>query len=183
MNYREMTVDEISRIGEVNREEVIEAEYVAEPDGSGFGIVAKLRHLDPPKRNPAWGKVGTEKRIRIWKPALDQGGCMIGAFHQDRLTGFVILGPARSDQSAEIVALFIDRDFRRKGIGSELMDRAVKKAQDREILALYLYANPTVASANFYLKKGFDITGLISKQIVANLPGDILMAKRLHRSS
>ena len=182
MEYREMLPAEISRIGEVNREEMIDAEYVAEPDGSGLGIITRLRRFASPKLNPAWGKAGTDQRIDAWKPALDQGGCMYGAFHADRLIGFIILGPARSEHSAEIVALFIDRDFRRQGIGAELMKWAEQKALNLGIEALYLYANPTVSSASFYMKMGFQITGLISKHIVANLPGDILMAKRTYNA-
>ncbi len=141
--------------------------------------MSRLRQLDTPRTNPAWGEKGTEGRIRDWKPFLDKGGVLLGSFDSDRLAGFVILGPAKRDRSAEVVALFIDRDYRRRGIGAELMSRIEQKALARGIETLYLYSNPTVSSASFYLKTGFQITGLVSKQIVRSLSGDIIMAKRI----
>lgn len=180
MTYREMSAMELAHVGEVNREE-IEAEYVPEPDSSGFGIVTRLEHFAPPKRNPAWGKAGTTRRIKAWNPSLAQGGFMFGAF-ADKLVGFVILGPTSKRHSAEIAALFTDRDYRRQGVGAELMRWAENRALESRATTLYLYSNPTVSSTSFYLKMGFEITGLISKHIVADLPGDILMAKKLSKA-
>ena len=179
VTYRELAVEDICRIGEVNREELIEAEYVAEPDGSGFGIVTSLRHFDPPKFNPAWGREGTDNRIKAWKPHLERGGFLYGAFSSERLIGFIILSSKRRDCSGEIVALFVDRDFRKQGIATQLMTWAEMKASDNGIEALFLYSNPTVSSASFYLNMGFQISGLIAKQIVRDLSGDIVMAKEL----
>ena len=170
---------EINRIGEVNREEWIAAEYVAQPDDSGFGIVTQLQRLEPPRRNPPWGDAGTKQRIAAWEPALDLGGLMYGAFYEQRLVGFVILSPNRHKRSAEIVALFVDRDQRRIGIGARLLQWAEERCHHWEIKALFLYANPTISSVNFYRKHGFQITGLVAKHIVSDLPGDIVMAKRI----
>jgi GNAT superfamily N-acetyltransferase len=91
----------------------------------------------------------------------------------------VILGPKLADGSAEIVALFVDRDHRRKGIGGDLMAWAHVRARVMGANALFLYSNPTESSVEFYLRSGFAITGLISSEIVPGLPGDIVMAKRL----
>lgn len=179
MKFREMVSTEINRIGEVNREEWIDAEYVAQPDGSGFGIVTQLQRLEPPRRNPPWGGAGTKQRIKAWKPALDLGGLMYGAFHEQRLVGFVILNPSQRKRSAEIVAFFVDREHRRTGIGARLMQWAEEQCRHWEIEALFLYANPTISSVNFYRKHGFQITGLTAKHIVNDLPGDIVMAKRI----
>ena len=179
MDYREMYAAEIARIGEVNRAELIDAKYVTELDNSGFGIVMRRQQLATPKLNPAWGKAGTEQRIARWQPALEQGGCLYGAFQATRLVGFIILGPARWARSAEIVALFVDRDFRRKGIGAALMAWAEKQAQGLGIEALFLYANPSVSSVHFYRKRGFALAGLVARQIAEDLPGGILMAKRI----
>lgn len=40
MQYREMTPDEIMRIGEINRAETVAAIYEPQPDESGFGLLA-----------------------------------------------------------------------------------------------------------------------------------------------
>ena len=179
VTYRELVVEDIYLIAEVNREERIEAEYVAEPDATGFGIVTRLRHFDSPKFNPAWGKEGTDNRIKAWKPHLEEGGFMYGAFRAERLVGFIVLGSKRRDGAGEIVALFVDRDFRERGIATQLMSWAEKKASDTGMDALFLYSNPTLSSVSFYRKMGFQISGLIAKHIVSDLSGDIVMAKML----
>ncbi|MCA9982713.1 MAG: GNAT family N-acetyltransferase [Anaerolineales bacterium] len=179
MEYRELPPTDIDRIGEINRAELITGQYIVEPDKTGLGLVARLQTIDPPLQSPAWSEAGTARRITDWRPHLDAGGWLYGAFDGDRFAGFIILGPAHADHSAEIVALFIDRDYRRQGIGQVLMNWAEGKARKEGIKAIFLYANPTLSSANFYRKMGYQITGLIAHHIVASLPGDITMAKRL----
>ncbi|MHC4597627.1 MAG: hypothetical protein ACYS47_01350 [Planctomycetota bacterium] len=66
MDYREMSADEIDRIGEVDREERIEGFYVATRDGSGFGVRTELVERDPPLHNPPWSPEGVAQRIASW---------------------------------------------------------------------------------------------------------------------
>jgi ribosomal protein S18 acetylase RimI-like enzyme len=181
MEFREMQADEISRIGEVNREELVMAEYVTVPDDSGFGLRAVRTEKSPPEQTPHWSRQGAEGRANSWKPSVEQGGYFYGAFDGDLLAGFVILGPRKSDDSGEIVALFVHRDQRRTGIGRKLMRKAEEEAIARGYASLFLYSNPTESAVGFYLKEGYRIVGLISKEIVRSLPGDIVMAKRLER--
>ena len=77
------------------------------------------------------------------------------------------------------MALFVDKDHRRRGIAGTLMSWSEQKAVELEITSLFLYSNPTGSSAGFYMNAGFSIVGLVSKEIVKSLPGDIVMAKRL----
>ena len=93
--------------------------------------------------------------------------------------GFALLGPIRSDDSIELVALFVDADYRRTGIGTMLMNQVEGRALAMGADAMFLYGNPTVSSVDFYQKSKFQIIGLISKTIVKRLPGDIVMAKKL----
>jgi GNAT superfamily N-acetyltransferase len=179
MKYREMRVEEISRIGEVNREELVMAEYVSTPDPSGFGLRTTRVEIPSPTETPHWSEQGIEGRINDWKPSVERGGFFYGAFDEERLAGFVILGPKRWDDSGEIVALFVDRKHRRHGVAGELMGKAEAVARERGISSMFLYSNPTESSVGFYLKSGYRIVGLISKEIVRSLPGDIVMAKRL----
>jgi ribosomal protein S18 acetylase RimI-like enzyme len=179
MKYREMQANEMSRIGEVNREELVSAEYVSIPDPSGFGLKLIRSEIPSPAQTPHWNKQGIEGRAKSWKPFVEQGGFFYGAFDKDQLVGFVILGPKRRDDSGEIVALFVDRDHRRVGIASELMRKAEEEAKNKGISSLFLYSNPTESSVNFYLRSGYQVVGLISKEIVRSLPGDVLMAKHL----
>ena len=177
--YRKMQTGEIYRIGEVNREEIVLAEYVVQRDDTRFGLAARKIRRPAPLKIAPWSKDGIQKRVTGWKPALEDGGLMYGAFDVQKLVGFVILGPKKPDRSGEIIALFIDRDYRRQGIAGELLAWAERKALALGMESLYVYANPTESSLSFYLKNSFEIVGLISKEIVGSLPGDIVMAKIL----
>ena len=179
MQYRELPPTDIHRIAAINRAERITGEYIVTPDDTGLGLIARFQTIDPPLASPPWSEAGIARRIAAWQPHLDAGGWLYGAFDGERFAGFVILGPPQRDQSAEIVALFIDQDYRRQGIGATLMRWAEAKARGQGITALFLYANRTISSANFYRKMGFQITGLVAHHIVASLPGDLIMARRL----
>ncbi len=56
---------------------------------------------------------------------------------------------------------------------------AHQKASALGMKSLFLYSNPTESSVGFYMYSGFEIVGLISKEVVESLPGDVVMAKRL----
>jgi ribosomal protein S18 acetylase RimI-like enzyme len=179
MHIRRMTPAEINRIGEVNRAETVTAIYEPRPAASGFDLVAVRTEHDPPKELPPWSEEGVQIRAEEWGKHLERGGRLFGAFDSDRLAGFVLLGAKRADGSIELVALFVDRDQRRKGIATRLMDLAEEQALAQGAEAMFLYANPTVSAVDFYRSTGFQIAGLISKTVVRSLPGDVIMAKRL----
>jgi GNAT superfamily N-acetyltransferase len=179
MNYREMAPEEISRIGEVDRAESIAGSFVVTRDETGFGLKADFVAFEKPIPVPSWDESGVEHRVNLWKPHLEGGGLLYGAFGADRLVGFVLLGPRRRDASAEVVALFVDNSYRQQGVGDAVMAWAENKARELEISALFVHSNPAESASRFYLKVGFEIVGLISKEIVRGLSGDITMAKRL----
>jgi len=59
------------------------------------------------------------------------------------------------------------------------MQWAETRCKEMNVKAMYVYSNPTVSSANFYMKSGFQISGLVSKHIVESLPGDLILAKKI----
>jgi len=174
-----MSPEEISRIGEVNREEQLEVEYVPKADGSGFGLTIERVERDQPRTIPPWSEQGVKARTNAWKKHLDNGGFLYGAFDRERLTGFILLGAKKADHSAEVVALFVDQDYRRSGIGQALMGWAEEKSLSLGVQSLYVYANPTGSAVDFYRRAGFEVAGLISKEVVISLPRDIILAKQL----
>jgi len=179
IHYREMAPAEIGRIGEVDRTESVAGEFVVTRDGTGFGLRATFVAHETPEPVPPWGEAGTRRRIESWRPHLDRGGSLYGAFDRERLVGFVILGPRLPDASAEVVALFVDRAYRRRRIGDALTGWAEDKARRLGVRAVFAYSNPTESAARFYLKHDYEIVGLVSKEVVPGLPGDLVLAKRL----
>ena len=184
MEYRELVPDDIARIGEVNREESVNAVLITRQDASGSGFsVNRLKKLPPIDVGP-WGKQGTQIRVKAWRPVLDYGGFFYGAFDKNRLVGFVILGPKREDGSGVLEALFVDRKYRRIGIANALMASAEQRAKALEMESLVLQSNATESAAGFYLKSGFSITDVNSngKGMAEGIPGDIPMQKLISKA-
>ena len=182
LTFRTLQIDEIGRIGEVNREELLTAEYEIRANDNGLSLYTRRVEKKKPQLVPRWSPQAVQKRIDSWRPALTAGGWMGGIFDGERLVGFAIVGPKQKDSSAELVALFVDKDFRRQGVGARLMTGVYEHCQVTGVSALFLYANPTDSAVSFYRRHGFKIQGLVAKEIVASLPGDIIMARSLAKT-
>lgn len=170
---------DIERIKEVDCSQKVKAVYRAESSAKGLGLTLKRRAQNPPIEIPAWGKLGIRYRIERWRPQLEKGGLMVGAFEGERFVGFAILGPTYKDGSAELVALFIHADYRGSGIGASLMGEVESVADARGVKVLYVYSKPTGASVEFLIKHGFKVIGLLDKTRVVHLPWDIVFLKNL----
>jgi len=176
---REMDKDAMRAIGAVNREETIEANYIAQPADDGWGLVLRRTRCNPPVQASRWDEDDLDERIGWWLPELEKGGALIGAFDGERLVGFVVSGHKRGDESAELSAIFVDKDYRGKGAGSALMRAAEENAIRRGVRAMYIMSVPTAATVDFYVKQGYRIISVIDKSIVGSFPWDVVLAKHL----
>ena len=176
-----MRVDDIARIGDVNRRETIAAEYLGKrsPDGKSFEV--RIRQKPLPERVPEWGQHGTKRRIQAWKPRLEQGGAMFGAFIEGWMVGFAIVGPREADASAELVALLVDRDHRRSGIGSNLLLEAETHASEHEVQSIFVRSSNSVSSVEFFLNWGYEIVDIVEKRISKTMRCDVMLAKKLEK--
>ena len=179
LDYAELPTEAISRIGEVDRTEVIDAYYrcVLTEDRRSMRIVNV--EIDPP-RTTSWSDVDVQERIEKWTPELDDGGTIFGAESDDKLRGFSIVSANRPDGSAELVALFVDTAYRGQGIGTRLYRMAEERAKVGEARAMYIGANPIVPCVDFYLGRGAQIVRMTDVRLTAALEGGaIVLAKFL----
>ena len=176
---RKIDKKDIRVIASVNREETIEANYIARPSADGRGLALQRVPCAPPIEVSRWDEEDVEKRIGWWAPELAKGGAMLGAFAKERLTGFAVAGHTRADGTAELSAIFVDRDYRGKGIGSSLMRAAEDQARERGIRAMYIMSVPTAHTVDFYTAQGYRIISIIDKSLTPGLPWDVVLAKQL----
>jgi GNAT superfamily N-acetyltransferase len=174
-----MASAEIHSIGEVDRSESVSALFRAAPLGMGLGLQLHAVSQDPPLRISRWNENDVRARVSEWGRELERGGAMLGAFRGSRLAGFAIVGPRRSDGSALLVALFVDRGERRSGIGQRLLREAEELARAGGARTLCIYSNPTASAVNFYLKSQARIIALADKSEVQALDLDVVLSKRL----
>ncbi len=103
------------------------------------------------------------------------------AEEKERLIGIGILGSDKPGSCAEIVSIFVDRDWRRRGLGGALMQCLEREVRARELQALYVGSNENANAVGFYRSAGFEIVCLMDPSVVwiPGLETTITMAKRL----
>lgn len=111
-----------------------------------------------------------EKRIWIAKylrEQIERGGSVVGAFFGDELIGFCSVDSylyVKNEKYANLTMLFVDDEFKRKGIGTALFKTVCKCASDYGADKLFISAIPSVGTIAFYFKMGCTDT----KEIITN---------------
>ncbi len=179
LSYGELPIEAVSRIGEVDRTEVIDAYYrcILVEDRRAM----RLTHVDiDPPRTTAWSDADIRERIETWRPELDAGGTIYGAESNGKLRGFAVVSANRPDGSAELVALFVDKAHRGSGMGTRLYGMAEERARDADARTMYIGANPIVPCVDFYLARGAQIVRMTDVRLASVLEGGaIVLAKFL----
>jgi ribosomal protein S18 acetylase RimI-like enzyme len=88
----------------------------------------------------------------------------------------------KSKHIARIVGVFVDSDYRGRGIGRELLERALEIIQEKKgIVKIQLMVNPTQkAAVALYKSLGFVVVGKMKKEIkVGNEFYDELILEKL----
>jgi GNAT superfamily N-acetyltransferase len=171
---RELPLCDLRRIGEIDRSEHITQQYKSRRGA--------LELVEVEIRAPRWGEPGghtVEHCIESWKPLLDSGGVLLGAFDGDRFVGFAIHQPFLSEGVANLAVLHVTRPHRRKGIGRALADEVVQLARAQGAQRLYVSATPTRATVDFYVEQGFEPLAAPNERLFALEPDDIHMDLRL----
>ena len=74
--------------------------------------------------------------------------------------------PTQEAGFAEVIALFVGREHRSKGLGQRLLEELESEAWRRGIKALCVESNSTVKSVEFYKKAGYRIKCLMDNSCV-----------------
>ena len=88
---------------------------------------------------------------------IETGSCVLGAFAEVRLVGFLALdkepGGSRG-QYRNLSMLFVDSRYRSRGVGRYLFDECVKEASAMGAEKLFISAIPADTTVAFYLAMG-----------------------------
>lgn len=143
--YRALTRDELDRVWEIDRNELIVAHYRTR--GAGLERVERTERVD------GWPAAQIEKDAPRLAACFDAGGSLLGAWSGQALLGVVSVEPAWLGPKRDwllLSYLYVDRSARGRGVGRELFVRAAEWAKARGARALYVSATPTVATVDFY---------------------------------
>ena len=171
---REMSADELARIAEIDRSERITQQYKWRE--------GNLELHDVDIDAPRWGEPG-EHSVRYyvdsWRPLIEAGGVLLGAFDRDRLLGFAVYDPSRPRSGANLAVLHVSREYRGRGIGGMLTDAVVRLAREAGKPRLCVSATPTRGTVDFYRGRGFEPLAEPDAELFALEPDDIHLELRL----
>jgi ribosomal protein S18 acetylase RimI-like enzyme len=133
---------------------------------------------------PGWFPSGSHEhsvpsRLEAWRPILERGGTLIGAFDGETLAGIAIYRPHLAEGTANLAVLHVSRIHRRKGIASLLTDEVARLARADGARRLYVSATPSESAVGFYRSHGFVPTDEPDEALFALEPEDIHMLLEL----
>jgi putative acetyltransferase len=86
---------------------------------------------------------------------IDRGGCIFLAMENDKVIGTAGLWK-ENDKEFELVKMFVDPDYRGKGISKLLLDKCIGEAKSKMASKIFLFSNSQLGTAiQLYEKYGF----------------------------
>jgi predicted N-acetyltransferase YhbS len=168
MNIRLLQREEIPRVWQIDRREVVENIYHLE----GGQLLLKPDYFDI----QGWPPGEPELYTPLLVDCYDRGGTFWGAFECDVLIGVSILESkfigSRRD-TLQLKFLHVNRDYRKQGLGRMLFNIAAEKANGLGAKKLYISATPSENTVNFYLQLGCALATEIDPELFTLEPEDI----------
>lgn len=151
--YKKLSLNDTPRIVDIDRREEIPESYRM-LDGK-LELTNEIRHVAP----------NLENKIPGVRETLNKGGVFLGALDtavlisrgKERLVGLAVLDPTppkTTPDSLVLHILHVSRDYRSQGIGKELLKLIKQEARTRGAKSIYISANRSKHSVDFYLKQG-----------------------------
>jgi len=171
-----MGSNELVRISEIDRSELIRYEYRLEK--------GELLEVEVDWDVGPWpwnGQSGhtVQDKIREWKPFLGGSGEMYGAFQDERLLGLMIYQPQLTERMALLAVLHVTHGYRGQGIGTSLAMKAFDLARRHGKSSIYVSSTPTKRTVDFYRHIGFKVAERTHPTLFEKEPDDIHMIKSL----
>ena len=174
MIYRQMHKDELHRVGELDRREVIDHIYYFR-DGK---LELEKEHWDIPE----WADEQKQEYHQRLQDIHQRGGTVIGAFEDTKIAGIIALDHeffGRSKDRLNLAGLWVSQPFRDRGVGRHLVELVKKKAKALDAKNLYVSATPSKKTVEFYRSCGFQLAKVIDPKLFELEPEDIHMEFRL----
>lgn len=172
--YRDLLADQAERLGAIDRSERIDGIY---------RLTNGVLHLDEARLEvPSWSGPELAGYVVRLRALIDSGGSVFAAWHEPRLVGLGSLDPSGVGGDRAVMKLdmlYVSAEYRRRGIGRCLTERAARLARSLGAAALYISATPTRGTVDAYLKMGANLLGAPDPELFAREPEDIHLALRL----
>lgn len=158
------------RLAELNRTEKVTQYY--EMNGG------RIECFDVDWNVPQWN---IDEKLKEWAHIADGYRNMWGAFSGGILVGFAVYRSELTEDSAQLSLLHVSREFRGKGLGSQLLEQVVKVAKEDGKTILYVSSSPSRNTVDFYRSRGFRLTDTPNRELLEMEPEDIHMIMDLNQ--
>lgn len=179
ITLRDLQVDELGRVGEIDRREHVTLVYRVED-----GVLVSEAIDSQAERWSAERVAGYVRRLVM---CLQSGGMCFGAEDSaegGRLAGVAALGaePVETRPSLlELKFMHVSQPYRRQGVAGRLLERVESEARRRGAEGLYISATPTGSAVGFYLSRGATLLAPPDPALLAVEPEDIHLGLPLSR--
>jgi GNAT superfamily N-acetyltransferase len=122
-----------------------------------------------------WSKDKKDKVIISFSDTINAGGYVFGAYEDKKLIGFAVLCNKKfgsNNQYIQLNNMQVFYGYRNKGIGKKLFELCVKKVKETGIKKMYISANPSEDTVNFYFSVGCKDAMEINKELAEKEPYD-----------
>ncbi|WP_282942640.1 GNAT family N-acetyltransferase [Paenibacillus sp. RC67] len=170
----QMKLDESYKIRDIDRSETIELFYKCKD-----GI---LEEIKAGHECPNWKEDNYQEIISRFEYELSNGGMAYGAFDEDKLVGFGVLAHkfrGKEHNQLQIDLMYVTREYRRQGIGRQIIGLLSKAAIEKGAKYLYISSTETESAVKFYSSCGSTVTSEIDEELFEKEPYDIHMLKKL----
>jgi GNAT superfamily N-acetyltransferase len=169
-----MKLEDAYKIRDIDRSETIELIYQC--------IDGELQERKVPHECPNWDEDHYKEIISRYEYEVSNGGTAYGAYDGNRLVGFGILAHkfrGKNNNQLQIDLMYVTREYRRQGIGSQIFEELSIEAAQRGARQLYISSTETESSVKFYSSHGSSITPDVDDELFEREPNDIHMVKKL----
>jgi len=176
MDYRILQREEIERLKEIDRSEIVEGIYY-----SKNGKLELVKEFYAIKSWPE-GQGQVEKMINRLYDLYDRGGTVFGAFDNITIAGMAALESkfiGKNKDQLQLALLHVSNKYRKMGIGKKLLDLARNKAKEMGASKLYISASPSKNTVDFYMRVGCVLASEINEELFELEPEDIHMELKL----
>ena len=170
IEIRELGAEGIELIREIDRSEHIDTQYTIE-DGR---IVSESVEFEvPPWDAEGHGDHSSARRIAEFRPVVEAGATLLGAFIDNQFAGIAIVDPSFEEDIAWFAFLHVSRRYRRSGVASALWASGEEIATNAGATSIYVSATPSGSAVGFYTTRGCRLAESPHPALFAKEPEDI----------
>jgi len=176
MEIRHLSPDDLELIGDIDRSEQIDVGYTVE---NGELVSREVNWAVPNWSRRGPGDQTVRRHIDTWRPVLDRGGVLVGAFDGGVLAGLAVVEPEFEPPMAWLAFLHVGRPHRRRGAATALWAEAERIAGAAGANSIYVSATCSESAVGFYLSRHCVLASTPDPELFAAEPEDIHLIRPL----